>query len=61
MESLKNKVSDLEQILMRTIFMQQETQIGFQRLQTEMKEFKDEMKELKDEMKEFKDEIRKDS
>ncbi|MHA1974554.1 MAG: hypothetical protein ACTSW1_16260 [Candidatus Hodarchaeales archaeon] len=55
---VKQKVSSLEQMMMRLLFVQQKTEMSLQNLHREMKDFKDEMKDFKDEMKDFKDEMK---
>lgn len=57
--SMEEKVSELENVLMRTLYIQQGTELGLKSFQTEMKEFKDEMNDFKNEMKEFKIEMNK--
>ena len=40
---LKERVSTLEEMMMRLVYIQQKTEMGMQSLQKEMKDFKDEM------------------
>jgi len=55
MAVLEERVNQLEEMVMRLVYIQQKTEIEMQRLQKEMKEFKDEMRAFKDEMLEFKE------
>lgn len=48
--SVDHRVSDIEQHFKKLIILQRNTELSFQNLHLEMKEFKDEMKEFKDEM-----------
>ena len=54
---MEEKVSELQNVLMRTLYIQQGTELEFKSFQGEMKDFKDEMKDFKDEMKDFKSEM----
>ena len=40
---IKERVSTLEEMMMRLVYIQQKTEMGMQSLQKEMKDFKDEM------------------
>ena len=48
MAVLEERVNQLEEMVMRLVYIQQKTEIEMQRLQKEMKEFKDEMLEFKE-------------
>ena len=65
MEALEERVSDLEIMVMRVLYIQQKTEIEMQKLQREMKEFKEAIQKdtenLKKEMREFKEAIQKDT
>ncbi|SLM33178.1 conserved hypothetical protein [Desulfamplus magnetovallimortis] len=56
--ALKERVSDLEQMMMQLTYQSMKTDMAVQELANEMKEFKNEMKEFKNEMKEFKNEMK---
>ena len=48
MAVLEERVNQLEEMVMRLVYIQQKTEIEMQRLQKEMKDFKDEMLEFKE-------------
>ena len=56
MEALEERVSELESMMMRVLYIQQKTEIEMQKLQREMREFKEAIQKdtenLKKEMKE---------
>ncbi|MBF0200480.1 MAG: hypothetical protein HQK66_04035 [Desulfamplus sp.] len=56
--ALKERVSDLEEMMMQLTYQSMKTDTAVQELANEMKDFKDEMKDFKDEMKDFKDEMK---
>ncbi len=69
MATVEERVNKLENMMMRVLYVQQQTQIEIQELKNEMKEFKNEMRQtitkmekdtenLKNEMKEFKNEMK---
>ena len=58
MEEIKEKVSELEEAIMKVVYLQYKNEIAINKLHEEMKEFKDEMREFKNEMKDFKDEMK---
>ena len=57
-EKIEEKTSLIEEIIMKILYIQQETAINLSRLEKDLEEFKNEMKEFKDEMKVFKDEMK---
>ena len=56
--ALKERVSDLEEMMMQLTYQSMKTDMAVQDLAKEVKEFKNEMKDFKDEMKDFKDEMK---
>ncbi len=56
--ALKERVSNLEMVMMELAYESMKTNVAVKQLATEMKDFKDEMKDFKDEMKDFKDEMK---
>ncbi len=58
LEEQKKKTSELEEALMRLLYVHQATEISLQRLHKEFIEFKNEMRAFRDEMLAFKDEMR---
>ena len=58
--ALKERVSDLEEMMMQLTYQSMKTDMAVQDLAKEMKAFKNEMKDFKDEMKDFKNEIKEE-
>ncbi len=58
MEKLKEKVSELEEAIMKVIYLQYKNEMAINKLHEEIQDFKNEMKVFKDEMKAFKDEMK---
>jgi gas vesicle protein len=57
-QALEERVSDLEMMMTRVLWVQQDAQLSIKRLSDEMRAFKDEMRAFKDEMRAFKDEMK---
>jgi len=53
-----SRLSQIEDMLMKVVYLQHKNEMNIAILQQEMKDFKDEMKDFKDEMRDFKDEMR---
>ncbi len=60
MPVIEERVSDIENALMRLAYMQMNTQINLDKLSQEMKDFKQEMKEFKEELRKDTKEMKKE-